>query len=110
MTFSNLNSSYGGKYADPKPLLPNVYIVPKDKSFGFDSLTHDVPYTTTHYFGINGAYPENCTTFQYRGCSQNTFTNTVTQTVDSLMRKNVSPSSYAPSFENNYPASTRPSY
>jgi hypothetical protein len=109
MTFLNLKSSYGGEYADPKPLLPNVYIVPKDKSFGFDSLTHDVPYTTTKYFEINGAYPQNKTTYQYRVCSQNQIKNTLTQTVDAVLRPSISPStSHAPSFEHYYPVLTRP--
>ena len=72
MTFGTLNSSYGTNCATPKPLASDMYIVPVDKSFGYSALTHQLPYQSTKYFNIQGAYPSNCTTFGYRKAEGNT--------------------------------------
>lgn len=66
MPFGTLSQSYAPNCADPKPLVSDYYIVPIDKSFGYDALTHQLPYRSTKYFAINGAYPSSCTTFGYR--------------------------------------------
>lgn len=71
MPFGTLNQSYAPSCANPKPLVPDYYIVPIDKSFGYEALTHQLPYGTTKYFGINGAYPSSCTTFGYRKADTN---------------------------------------
>lgn len=66
MTFGTLESSYGNDCAKPKPLASDVYIVPLNKSLGYGALTHQLPYRSTTYFNIEGAYPSNCTSFGYR--------------------------------------------
>lgn len=69
MTFGTLQQSYSTDCAQPKAHMSDYYIVPINKSFGYDALTHSLPYGTTKYFGINGAYPASCTTFGYRQAS-----------------------------------------
>lgn len=69
MTFGNLDQSYGFCAAKPQPRDAGTYIVPIDKSFGFEALTHRLPYNSTKYFRIQGAYPESCTQFGYRQAS-----------------------------------------
>ena len=81
MTYSNLVSSYGKVSADPLPIQSNIYIVPQDKSYGYDALTHQLPQRQTGYFNIEGAYQGPCTTFAYRGCDQSTIIKT-----DSVLR------------------------
>jgi hypothetical protein len=71
MTYANLVSSYGKVSAEPKPISSNIYIVPQDKSHGYDALTHQLPQNQTGYFNIQGAYSGPCTTFGYRGCDKN---------------------------------------
>lgn len=84
MSFTQLNNAYKGTYADPKPPLQNIYIVPQDKSFGINSLTHEVPYNSTVYFNIDGAYPQKCTRFGYRRCGDSQITKTIN--TDSILR------------------------
>ncbi len=83
MTYSNLASSYGSVSADPKPIPSNTYIVPQDRSFGYEALTHQLPQRQNGYFSIDGAYQGPCTTFAYRGCDQNVIIKT-----DSILRPN----------------------
>lgn len=71
MTFSNLDKSYGPNCAKPISYNPNLYIVPGDKSYGYESLTHQLPQVASGYFPIIGAYPKPCTTFGYRSCTEN---------------------------------------
>jgi hypothetical protein len=81
MTYSNLISSYGKVSAEPKPIASNIYIVPQDKTYGYDALTHQLPQRQAGYFNIEGAYQGPCTTFAYRGCDQKTIIKT-----DSVIR------------------------
>lgn len=71
MTFGTLQQSYSIDCAQPQARLSDYYIVPTDKSLGYNALTHSLPYGSTKYFGINGAYPASCTTFGYRKASGN---------------------------------------
>jgi hypothetical protein len=62
-------------------MLSNVYIVPQDKTYGYDALTHQLPQRQAGYFNIEGAYQGPCTTFAYRGCDKTSIIRT-----DSLLR------------------------
>jgi hypothetical protein len=84
MPFYELQNAYMGPYADPQPLRSDVYIVPVDKSFGFDSLTHGHSYGPSPYFGVQAAYPTHCTQFRYRECDQSKITNKIV--TDSVLR------------------------
>lgn len=71
MTYLNLDISYGRNVAESYYRSPSLYIVPQDRSYGFDSLTHQLPQRQVGYFNIQGAYNNGqCTQFAYRGCDQ----------------------------------------
>lgn len=76
MSFQTLQNSYPGEFARPTSHLSNTYIVPIDKSFQYESLTHNLPYGSTVYFNIQGAYPQNCSMFGFRECASNNITKT----------------------------------
>lgn len=84
MTFQTIENSYSGDFARPTNHIPNVYIVPIDKSFYYGSLTHDLPYNSTVYFNIHGAYPQTCSKFGFRVCDNNNIQQKIT--TDSILR------------------------
>ena len=94
MSFQTLMNAYPGESAKPTSHLSNTYIVPIDKSFQYEALTHDMPYNSTGYFNIEGAYPQNCTMFGFRECAMNNVvknysvpTRQKITVVDSILRK-----------------------
>lgn len=71
MPFGTLSQSYSLDCATPQARVSDYYVVPIDKSFGYDALTHNLPPNSTKYFAIGGAYPPPCTTFGVRQCAGN---------------------------------------
>ena len=66
-----LSQCWGGKFAEQSVPVMAVQVVPIDKSYGYDSLTHGNQLNGTNYFNVKTAYPSydnNCTRFVNRKC------------------------------------------
>ena len=66
-----LSQCWGGNFASS--LVPSmaVQVVPVDKSYGYESLTHGSQLNGNNYFNVSTAYPSyqnNCTRFVNRKC------------------------------------------
>lgn len=64
-------NTYGGKFASSDVPSMAVQVVPVDKSFGYESLTHGNQLNGRNYFSITTAYPSNCSQFVKRNCDGN---------------------------------------
>ena len=66
-----LSQCWGGKIAAQSVPSMAVQVVPVDKSYGYESLTHGNQLNGTNYFNVKTAYPSydnNCTRFVNRKC------------------------------------------
>jgi len=74
---SSMYSSLGSIPESADKMMGNVpsmgtQVIPIDATMGYEALTHDVPPTSSSYFGIDAAYPSfpegTCTRFVLRKC------------------------------------------